>query len=68
MWDDQTPIPVELGERIAVGSGAAWAMAAMDFGKTSAEAVAYAATRDYGTGCGVDSVQPERSKRKRGAR
>lgn len=34
----------------AIGSGCDFAMAAMDFGKSAGEAVAYAATRDSGTG------------------
>jgi ATP-dependent protease HslVU (ClpYQ) peptidase subunit len=67
IWDDETPIPIGAGERIAIGSGGSWAMAAMDFGKSAIEAVEYAATRDHDTGCGVDSVQPTmRSARKRG--
>jgi ATP-dependent protease HslVU (ClpYQ) peptidase subunit len=34
----------------SIGSGRCFALAALDFGKTSQEAAAYAATRDYLTG------------------
>lgn len=39
----------------AYGSGGNFALAAMDFGKSAAEAVAYAATRDVWTGGKVNS-------------
>ena len=58
------PIPLKV-RTAAIGSGHDFALAAMDFGKTAAEAVAYAATRDSGTGGGVDTLvlaeQPEPS-------
>lgn len=62
LWDGDAEMPCEWGEKLAIGSGTTWAQAAMDFGKTAIEAVEYAATRDNGTGCGVDSVQPPRRK------
>lgn len=34
----------------AVGSGSSYALSALDFGKTTREAIKYAATRDAGTG------------------
>ncbi|KKE84982.1 hypothetical protein [Pseudoalteromonas luteoviolacea] len=39
----------------AIGSGANWAIAAMDFGKSALEAVQYACTRDKSTGGKVHS-------------
>jgi hypothetical protein len=56
--ESSTFIERDRQEKIATGSGWMWAMAAMDHGKTAAEAVAYACTRDNGTGGGVDQVQP----------
>lgn len=58
LWDGSLPTPCRIDEKIAIGSGTSWALAALDFGKTAAEAVAYAATRDNGTGGGVDTVSP----------
>ncbi len=41
---------VELTYNDAAGTGWQWALAALDFGKTTRQAVEYAATRDTGTG------------------
>jgi len=41
-------VPLECNETL--GSGSSFALAAMDFGCSAAEAVAYAMTRDIGTG------------------
>jgi ATP-dependent protease HslVU (ClpYQ) peptidase subunit len=43
----------------AIGSGASWALAAMDMGKSPTEAVAYAATRDVFTGGEIITLSPE---------
>ncbi|MPW31923.1 hypothetical protein F9L16_23500 [Agarivorans sp. B2Z047] len=43
----------------ALGSGAPYAIAAMDFGKSSAEAVAYASTRNIHTGGKITTVDIE---------
>lgn len=65
LWDGSLCIPCEIGEKLAIGSGTCWAHAAMDFGKSATEAVAYAATRDNGTGGGVDAVTPLITKPRR---
>jgi ATP-dependent protease HslVU (ClpYQ) peptidase subunit len=39
----------------AIGSGAKWAIAAMDFGKNAEEALSYACTRDKSTGGALQS-------------
>ncbi len=62
LWDGDAEMPCEWGEKLAIGSGTTWAMAAMDFGKTAAEAVEYASTRDNATGSVIDSIQPARHK------
>lgn len=65
VWENGSEIPCVASERIAIGSGWAWATAAMDHGKTAVEAIEYAATRDNSTGCGVDSVRPTQRKAKK---
>lgn len=63
-WFDGTAQTViEPGEKLAIGSGWQYAIAAMDHGKNAHDAVAYAATRDNGTGGGVDNVTPRRKRR-----
>jgi hypothetical protein len=42
---------------MATGSGGEYARAAMELGKTAAQAIAFAARFDIGTGLGVDSVR-----------
>jgi hypothetical protein len=48
---------------MATGSGGEYARAAMELGKTAAQAVEFAARFDLGTGLGVDSVQVLRHRR-----
>lgn len=69
MWEGGVAIPIDPSSKLAIGSGAQWAMAAMDFGKNAVKAVEYAATRDNGTGGGVDVVtinQPRRKPARKG--
>jgi len=47
---DGDPCKSRLTYSEAIGSGAAFALAALDHGKSALDAVAYAATRDTGTG------------------
>ena len=48
---DKCRLPCSINSDIfAIGSGASWAMSAMDFGKSPKEAVKYAMTKDYYTG------------------
>lgn len=58
------PEPVEMfhDQPLAIGSGWQFAAAAMDFGKTAKQAIEYAATRDNGTGGGVDYVRIRKTK------
>lgn len=52
---EQTPYPIEYEtERYADGSGLAYAIAAMECGKTAAEAVAIACKYDPACGNGID--------------
>lgn len=70
LWEGDSEIPCRIEECMAEGSGWRWAAAAMDFGKTAVEAVQYAATRDNGTGGGVDFVvikQRARAKNRGGS-
>jgi ATP-dependent protease HslVU (ClpYQ) peptidase subunit len=47
---DQKLVPCEILESsYAIGSGASWALAAMDHGKNPKEAIEYACTRDAGS-------------------
>ena len=48
--DDGEPFKVLTNVNTALGSGASFALAAMDFGRGADDAVRYAATRDIGTG------------------
>lgn len=49
--------PVELDEQCyAIGSGSDYALAQMEAGKSAAQAVEYAQTRDSGTGFGVETL------------
>lgn len=64
LWEGDAEVPYEPSQVHAIGSGATWALAALDFGKTAEEAVAYAATRDNGTGGGVDAVTITQPRRK----
>lgn len=58
--------PMHLDEKHwAIGSGADFALAAMDFGKTAVEAVEYASRRDSGTGHGVESMTLGQPKARR---
>lgn len=56
-WEGDSRIELGADDKVAIGSGWCWAASAMDFGKTAAEAVQYASTRDNGTGYGVDFVE-----------
>lgn len=53
-----------LSHNDAIGSGCDWAIAAMDFGKTAAEAVKYAAKRDCKTGGTIRVFDIETGKEK----
>ena len=61
-WDGSTPVEIDPAERMAIGSGWQFAIAAMDHGKLAKDAVIYAATRDNGTGDGVDVIRPKRGR------
>lgn len=50
------PIFSGLKPPLAMGSGERYALAAMDFGKTPVEAIAYAMTRDMYTGGKITSI------------
>ncbi|TMO59369.1 proteasome subunit alpha [Pseudoalteromonas aurantia] len=59
-----------LEQNWAIGSGAKWAIAAMDFGKDAVEALSYACTRDKSTGGALQSFNVKGcalSKRERGS-
>lgn len=58
-WEGSDEIPSD-NQKLAIGSGMVWAMAAMDFGMSAREAVTYAATRDNQTGGTVDVYLPRR--------
>ena len=64
---EQTPIPVEFEDRFfAIGSGRAYALAAMHCGRSAREAIEIACQYDNGCGNGVDTltlIKP-RGKRK----
>lgn len=57
---DEATIPIRYEKpdrvRLAIGSGAKWALAAMDFGADARDAVRYAAKRDTCTGGRIDVV------------
>lgn len=48
--DEGDPCKSEIQYSDAMGSGGSFALAAIDFGKTAADAIKYAAKRDSGTG------------------
>lgn len=50
----------EINYSDSIGSGSQWALAALDMGKTAAESVEYAKTRDTGTGGKVSVFDIER--------
>ena len=50
-----TPLKIPAGVKLAWGSGAQAAMAAMECGKDAREAIEIASRVDLDTGCGIDS-------------
>lgn len=52
-FDECVPLTAPDVRHYAIGSGWEWAHAAMDFGRTPAQAVRYAMTRDVSTGAKV---------------
>jgi hypothetical protein len=54
-YDNDFPYPDRAELPFAIGCGRDWAIAAMDFGKSPREAVAYACTRDVN--CGGEIVE-----------
>lgn len=61
-YGDTSPVEMPRDKPLAIGSGWQFALAAMDFGKTAKQAIEYAATRDNGTGGGVDYVRIRKTK------
>ncbi len=60
--DGPTPLHIE-DTQCAWGSGGDFARAAMHLGKTAWEAVEVASALDLGTGRGVDTLEPTRTKK-----
>lgn len=57
--EELSPIEVPEGEKVAIGSGYLWALAAMDHGKSSVLAVEYACKRDLNSGGKVNHLRLE---------
>ena len=67
LWGVHGRFPLA-NNRFAIGSGAAYALAAMACGRTAVEAVALAAEFDHQTGTLVDTLTLLKSKRRRPCR